>query len=529
MFEERPKPVVLLILDGWGITAPSKSNVISMAKTPNISSYAIDFPTVTLQAAGEAVGLSWGEMGNSEVGHLSIGGGLIIYQNLPRITKAIADKSFYANEEFINACQHAKENNGSLHLLGLLSDGSVHSYNEHLYALLEVALQQQVTNVFVHVFLDGRDTSYQSGIKFVAKLEEKIKQIGIGKIATISGRFYAMDRDNHWERTEPVYDVMVSGKANHRAQSAVDAIQKSYDSSVFDEEVEPIVITDADDKPIGLVKENDALIFFNYRSDRARQLTKAFVLPSLDKFSTERIYMQNLYFVTMSEYEKDLPVKIAFPPVKVEVPLAAVISQAGLKQYHVAETEKYAHVTFFFNGGKEEQFEGEERLLVSSPRVASYDEVPKMSASKVMDAIIAGTQSGEHDFIIANFANADMVAHTGNIKATQIALEYLDECVGKIVTTVLGKGGVIMITADHGNAEELFKLRTGEMDKEHSTNPVPLYIIANELKGKTIIPGVNSQNLYNQVPAGILADIAPTIIKIMGLKKPVNMTGTSLI
>ncbi|OIO46817.1 MAG: phosphoglycerate mutase (2,3-diphosphoglycerate-independent) [Parcubacteria group bacterium CG1_02_37_51] len=529
MFETRPKPVVLLILDGWGIAAPSKSNVISFSKISNIDSYATDYPTVTLQSAGEAVGLSWGEMGNSEVGHLSIGGGQIIYQNLPRITKSIADKSFYANEEFINACQHVKNNNSNLHLLGLLSNGSVHSYNEHLYALLEVALQQQVKNVFVHVFLDGRDTPYNSGEKFVTKLEEKIKQIGIGKIASVSGRFYAMDRDNHWERTELVYNAMVAGEAKHHNQSAVAAIKESYGAGIYDEELEPVIIINNEDKPVGLVQDNDALIFFNYRSDRARQLTKAFVLPSLDRFSKERPYLNDLYFVTMSEYEKDLPAKIAFPPVRVETPLAAVIAQAGLKQYHVAETEKYAHVTFFFNGGQEAEYEGEERALIPSPRVASYDEVPKMSAAKVTESIIAGIQDDQYDFIVANFANPDMVAHTGNIKATQTAVEFLDENVGKIVSTTLARNGVVLITADHGNAEELFKLRTGEIDKEHSTNPVPLYIIANELKGKTIIPGINSQNLYNQVPAGILADIAPTIIKIMGLKKPVKMTGTSLI
>ncbi|MBL7021765.1 2,3-bisphosphoglycerate-independent phosphoglycerate mutase [Patescibacteria group bacterium] len=527
MFEDRPKPVVLMILDGWGTAPAAKANAIELAKTPNLDGYVLQYPVVTLQASGESVGLSWGEMGNSEVGHLSLGSGTIIYQSLPRITKAIADNSFYENEEFIAACKHAKDNNSSLHMIGLLSDGGIHSYNEHLYALLEVAKQQEVENVYIHIILDGRDTSYNAGEKFIAKLESKITSIGIGKIATISGRYYAMDRDNHWERITKAYDAMVNGKSINKFKTAADAIKASYEQGVYDEEFIPVVIEN--DKSQGIIKDKDSIICFNYRADRVRQLTKAFVLPSFDKLVIDREYFPNIYFVAMTEYEKDLPIKVAFPPIAIEEPLAKVISQAGLKQLHIAETEKYAHVTFFFNGGKENEYEGEDRVLIASPRIASYDEEPKMSADKVTEAVLKEIKADKYDFIVLNFANADMVGHTGNIKATIEAIEYIDESVGRIVDAVLESEGVAMITADHGNAEELFNLQTGEMVKEHSVNPVPLYILANELKGKAIIPGVTPQNLAGQVPTGILSDVAPTILKIMKLKKPDQMTGTSLI
>ncbi|MFW0837686.1 MAG: 2,3-bisphosphoglycerate-independent phosphoglycerate mutase [Candidatus Komeilibacteria bacterium] len=528
MFEDRPKPVVLLILDGWGVAPASKANAVTLADTKNLDSYILQYPTVTLQAAGEAVGLSWGEMGNSEVGHLSLGSGKIIYQSLPRITRAISDHSFFTNEGFINATKHVKENNSALHLMGLLSDGSVHSYNEHLYALVEMAKEQEVSNVFIHIFLDGRDTAYNAGIKFVKKLEDKLKQIGLGRIATVSGRYYAMDRDNHWERIAKTYWAMTEGESDKQYNNATDAIQASYDAGVYDEEFVPVVISD-NNKPVAIVGEKDAIIFFNYRSDRARQLTKAFVLPSFDKFDKPRPYLKDLYFVTMTEYEKDLPVKIAFPPIQVEASLAKVISQAGLSQLHIAETEKYAHVTFFFNGGREEKFANEDRILIPSPRIPAYNAQPEMSAGQVTNKIVEAVKQNKYDFIVANFANPDMVAHTGDIKATIIALQFIDQSVGRIVEAVLERNGVILITADHGNAEELFKLQTGEIDKEHSTNPVPLYIIANELKDKTIIPGVNPQNLCQQTPVGILSDVAPTILHIMGLKKPATMTGTSLI
>jgi len=529
MFETRPKPVILIIMDGWGVAPASKANAVSLANTSNLDSYVLEYPLVTLQASGESVGLSWGEMGNSEVGHLSLGSGKIIYQSLPRITKAISDKSFFTNQEFIKACDHVKAKNSSLHLMGLLSDGSIHSYNEHLYALLELAAKQGVAKVYVHVFLDGRDTPYNSGEKFVSRLENKIKQIGIGKIATVSGRYYAMDRDSHWERVVQTYQAMTEGQAESKSLSAVEAIQNSYQQGVYDEEFKPVVITDQSGQPVGTIQSNDAIIFFNYRADRARQLTQAFVLPSFDKFDQPREYLNDLYFVAMTEYEKDLPIQVAFPPIQIESPLAKVISQAGFKQLHIAETEKYAHVTFFFNGGKEEKYEGEERILVPSPRISSYDEQPQMSAEKITSEVIKEISQDKYDFIVLNFANPDMVGHTGNIRATIEALEFIDASVGRIVDSVLAKNGLAMITADHGNAEELFKLQTGEIDKEHSTNPVPLYIIANELKGKAIIPGVTPQNLHQQIPVGILADVAPTVIKIMGLKKPAEMTGTSLI
>jgi 2,3-bisphosphoglycerate-independent phosphoglycerate mutase len=529
MFDNRPKPVVLIIMDGWGIAPAAKANAIELAKTPNLDSYVLQYPVVTLQASGESVGLSWGEVGNSEVGHLSLGSGTIIYQSLPRITRSIADGSFYSNEEFLNACKHAIENNSSLHLLGLVSNGGVHSYNEHLYALLEMAKQQGVGKVFVHAIIDGRDVAYNSGEKFLARLEDKFQNIGIGEMATISGRYFAMDRDNHWERISKAYKAMVNGESDEKFKSSAEAIKSSYGKGVYDEEFVPVVITSEEGKPKGVIRDKDAIIFFNFRADRARQISKALILPSFDKIETEREYMANLYFVSMTEYEKDLPLKVAFPPIEIEEPLSKVVSQAGLKQLHIAETEKYAHVTFFFNGGIEEEYEGEDRIVVPSPRISSYDEQPKMSADKLTDTVIKEIKQEKYDFIVLNFANGDMVGHTGNIKATIDAVQCVDEKVGKIVDTVLEKDGAVLITADHGNAEQLFNLQTGDILKEHSINPVPLYIIANELQGKAIIPGVTPQNLASQVPTGILSDVAPTILKIMKLKKPDQMTGTSLI
>ncbi|MFH0874183.1 MAG: 2,3-bisphosphoglycerate-independent phosphoglycerate mutase [Candidatus Komeilibacteria bacterium] len=523
----RPKPLVLIILDGWGIAPPSRANAISLAKTPNLDAYMNKYPTMSLQAGGESVGLAWGEMGNSEVGHLSIGSGRILYQSLPRITRAIFDKSFFANPAFLAACEHVKKNKSKLHLLGLVSSGGVHSFNEHLYALLELAAEQKIDQVYIHAFLDGRDTPYNSGSNFMAKLKDKIKQIGVGQIATLVGRFYAMDRDNHWERIVEAYKALVNGEAKNYATDAVQAIEASYSKQIYDEQLEPTVITNEAKQPLAKIQDGDAIICFNFRADRMREITKALILPGFDKFPRE--YMRNLFYVSMTEYEKDLPLQIAFAPEKVQTPVAKVISDAGLKQLHIAETEKYAHVTYFFNGGQEKMYPDEDHVLIPSLKVASYDQKPAMSTREITNRVIQEIREVKYDFIVANFANPDMVAHTGNLQATIEACEIADDCIGKIVDVVLSYDGAIIITADHGNAEALFNLQTGEIDKEHSNTPVPCIFVGRQWEGKNVAGGVTGTDLSSMISSGVLSDVGLTIIKILGLKKPPEMTGTSLI
>ncbi|MDD5749386.1 MAG: 2,3-bisphosphoglycerate-independent phosphoglycerate mutase [Patescibacteria group bacterium] len=524
---KRPKPLVLVILDGFGIAPPSRANAISLSKTPNLDKYSQNYPLLPLAAGGEAVGLSWGEMGNSQVGHLSIGSGIIPYQNLPRISKSISDGDFFSNEAFLAACQHVKKNNSALHLLGLVSSGGIHSYNEHLYALVKLAHEQKVNRIYIHAFLDGRDTPYNSGINFISKLQDKLKIIGAGTVATLSGRFWAMDRDNRWDRVEKAYQAIVMGQSDKKYDDPLKAINDSYSREVYDEELVPTVIVDDLDQPRGIIKDGDAAIFFNFRPDRARQLTKALVLPGFEKFS--RPYYKNFFMVTMTEYEKDLPLQVAFPSLTIEYPLARVVSEAGLRQLHIAETEKYAHVTYFFNGGSEKIYEGEDRILVPSPQVTSYDQKPAMSAREINDKVISAVKEGQYDFIVVNFANPDMVGHTGNIQATVEAIEALDHLLGEMIDTVLSYEGVVLITADHGNAESMYDLQTGVLGKEHTNNPVPFFIIGKDFAGKSVLVGSSSADLSHVTPMGVLADIAPTALKIMGIKKPPQMTGSSLI
>lgn len=523
----RPKPVVLVVLDGYGIGPKSNSNAIALAKKPNFDSWIENYPVFSLQASGEAVGLSWGEMGNSEVGHLSIGSGQIIYQTLPRISRSILDGSFYNNEVLKNVMTEVKNKDKALHIVGLLSDGGIHSYNEHAYALLEMAQQQGVNKVYFHAFLDGRDTTFNSAGNFIQQLQETFKRVGVGEIVSIAGRFWAMDRDNNWDRIEATYKAMVDGVSDQSFDDPTRAIQSFYSQNIFDEQIPPTVIT-KDNKPLATVNDGDGVIFFNFRADRARQLTKAFTLPNFDKFIRTAGYFPNLNFVTMTEYEKDLPVEIAYPPINIQMPLAKVVSDAGLKQLHIAETEKYAHVTFFFNGGNETVFPGEERQIVASQRVASYSEKPEMSAPEITKKIIDEVQKESFDLIIVNYANADMVGHSGDLKATKKAVEILDEQVAEVVAAVLQKNGVVIITADHGNAERKFNEHTGEIMKEHTTSPVPCFIIGKQFEGKTA-RGVVKADLSLITPSGILADVAPTILKIMGIKKPKEMTGQSLV
>ena len=522
-----PKPVVLIILDGWGIAPPSKSNAITQAKTPVFDRLIATYPPLTLQAAGESVGLSWGEMGNSEVGHLGLGSGKIIYQSLPRIGKAITEGAFGSAPGLQEVLGHLKAHKGRLHLLGLVSNGGVHSHQDHCFALLDFCKVNGIADVAIHAILDGRDTRRDGGQEFIQKLVTKTREVGVGRIATLSGRYYAMDRDNHWDRIEPAYRAMVDG-LGPTADDPEAAIAASYAQGVYDEEFVPTVIT-AGGKPVATVADGDVVIFFNFRADRARQLTTAFAVPGFSKF--KRHYLKQLLFATMMEYDKDLPVTVLLPPEHVTRPLALILSEHGYRQLHVAETEKYAHVTFFFNGGREDTFPGEERVLVPSAGVPSYATKPEMSAVAITDAVIAGVASGSYDFIVVNFANPDMVAHTGDLPATIKAVEVTDACVGRIADAVLAVHGVVLVTADHGNAEELLNLQTQAIDKEHSTNPVPLLLVGEAWAGQSSTAGLGdaSRDLSLQMPAGMLADVSPTVLKLMGLPPEPEMTGSSLI
>lgn len=522
----RPKPVVLLIVDGFGIAPDGDGNAVTRAKMPNFKKFVQSYPAMTLRASGEEVGLSWGEMGNSEVGHLAIGAGRVYYQTLPRINREIATGDFFKNKSFLAAIEHAKKNNSNLHLIGLFSSGRVHSLDEHCFALLELAKKQKFDRLFIHAILDGRDTVYNVAVDFIKNLQNKIKETKTGKIASLSGRFYAMDRDNHWERTEKAYKAMVLGQGE-MTENPIEAIKASYAKEIFDEQFIPTVVLE-NNMPVAKVQNNDAVIFFNFRSERMRQIVKAFVLPDFDKFPRERL--NNIFAVTMTEYEKGLPVEVAIPTEVIKKTLAEAISNAELKQLHLAETEKYAHVTFFLNGTKEEPFLGENRIIIPSPRVSSYDQAPAMSAYEITDRLIKEISADKYDFVVANFANPDMVAHTGNLEASIKANEVADECMGRLAEIILAKGGVLLITSDHGNVEEMKNLRTGEIDKEHSTNPVPFLIINKQFAGQLGSSGQAFEgDLSLLPPVGMLADVAPTILSVMGLPRPPEMTGTPLI
>lgn len=522
------KPVALVIFDGWGVAPAGPGNAITLARLPNFSKYLKEYPAMTLYASGTEVGLSFGEIGNSEVGHLNIGAGRVYYQSLPRINQSIADGSFYDCAAFKQAIDQVKTKKSKLHLIAMLGSGNVHASNDHLYALLNLCAREKVTkNVFVHVILDGRDCAYNAGAGFVSELQEKMKELKVGKIASISGRFYAMDRDNRWERVEAAYKAIGLGVSEKAAADPVAAVKESYANKVYDEEFVPTVITEKG-KPVATIANDDAAIFCNFRPDRARELTKAFVLPGFDKFS--RDYLPGLLFVTMMEYERDLPVRVAFQPQIIRQTLAEVVSKANLKQLHIAETEKYAHVTFFLNGTIEEAFPGEDRALIPSPHVANYAEVPAMSAPEITKELLKTASKTKYDLLVVNFANADMVGHTGDLPATITACETIDKCLGQIVDFVSSQGGVTVVTADHGNAEEVLNLQTGGMDKEHSTNPVPLLIIGKDFNGLAGPSGDAPEgDLSLLSPVGVLADVAPTVLKLMGLPQPPEMTGRSLL
>ncbi len=527
IIQPRPKPIVLIVLDGWGINQPYQGNAITQARTPFMDYLISEYPSMTLRASGEAVGLPWGESGNSEVGHLNLGLGRILYQDLPRINKDISNGSFYQNPVLLSAIKHVKKYNSKLHLLGLTSNGCVHSSIDHLYALLVLAKKFNMEKVFIHAILDGRDTPFNGGLNFIKGVEKSIAENHVGKIASVIGRFYAMDRNNNWDRTKKAYLALTEGKGN-KFSSAIEAIKNSYQKKIYDEEMLPIVISN-DNGPIGLVEENDAIIFFNYRPDRARQITKAFAVPEFKGFERTK-FLRNLFFVAFTEYEKGLPVKVAFPADIIKDTLGEVLANNNFKQLRIAETEKYAHVTYFFNGGKEKAMPGEDHLLVPSKPIASYDEIPEMSAPEITKKLMEKIEKDIYDFILVNYANADMVGHTGNLDAAIKAVETIDHCLEKIITLILSKNGLAMITADHGNAEVMFNMQTGQIDKEHTANPVPFILIAKPFAGRRFgwQDAVNN-DLSTVQPQGILSDVAPTILKLMGIKQPKTMTGMSLI
>ena len=497
-------PTTLIIMDGYGLRNAAEGNAILQAETPVLDGLFATCNHTTLSASGLDVGLPDGQMGNSEVGHTNIGGGRVVYQDLPRISRSIEDGSFFENEAYCAAMDNVLQNDSSLHLMGLLSDGGVHSHTEHLWALLKMAQIRGLKKVYIHAFLDGRDVSPTSGRSFVTQTVEKCRELGVGKIATIMGRFYAMDRDKRWERVEQAYDAMVYGQGIQNTDP-VDAVAHSYTNGVTDEFMEPVVC-DAE----GMVGDNDSVIFFNFRPDRAREITRVFVDPAFSGFNRE---LFPLVYVCTTEYDATMPnVQVAFPRNCVKNGLGEYLSHMGLTQLRIAETEKYAHVTFFFNGGVEDPYPGEDRVLVASPKVATYDLQPEMSAVEVADRCIERIRSGEYDVIILNFANCDMVGHTGVYDAAVKAMETVDACVGRVVEATREMGGIAMITADHGNAEEMEK-PDGSPMTAHTVNPVPFLIVGSNAK----------------LHSGCLADIAPTILDILGLACPPEMTGNSLI
>ena len=497
-------PTTLIIMDGFGLAPAAADNAVTLANTPVLDKLFKEYAHTTLSASGLDVGLPAGQMGNSEVGHTNIGGGRVVFQDLPRISRAIEDGSFFKNEAYNKAMDDCLKNDSSLHLYGLLSDGGVHSHIEHLFALLQMARDKGLTKVYVHCFLDGRDVSPTSGKGFVQELQDKCAQLGVGRIATVMGRYYAMDRDKRWERVQMAYDAMVYGEGHH-SSDPVAAVAESYANGVTDEFVEPVVID-----PDGTISDNDSIIFFNYRPDRAREITRAIVDPDFDGFARE--FFPTTY-VCNTEYDASMPnVLVAWPRIAVKNGLGEYLSSMGMTQLRIAETEKYAHVTFFFNGGVEKQYPGEDRVLVPSPKVATYDLQPEMSAFEVCDKCVERIESGAYDVIILNFANCDMVGHTGVLEAAVKAVETVDTCVGRVVDATLKMGGIAMVTADHGNAEDM-KQPDGSPMTAHTTNLVPF-----------ILCGAGTE-----LRPGRLADIAPTILDVMGLACPEEMDGKTLI
>ncbi|WIG58069.1 MAG: 2,3-bisphosphoglycerate-independent phosphoglycerate mutase [Ktedonobacterales bacterium] len=517
-----PRPLVLIVMDGYGINPRSDANAIALARKPHLDRIARDWPHTQLQTSGPAVGLPEGQMGNSEVGHLNIGAGKRVLQEYTRVTAAIHDGTFFENPALLKAIEHVKRNGSKLHFCGLLGPGGVHAHQSHLEALLRLAANHEIEQVYIHAFTDGRDTSPTGAKEYMTELLARAAEINPdhpARVATISGRYYAMDRDNRWERIARVYWAMTRGEGV-RAENPVKAIGDSYDHKVTDEFIEPVVLMDGD-LPVATVEAGDSVIYYNFRSDRGRELTKAFALPEMPhqaegKFARgPRLY--DLVFVTMTEYETGLPVDVAFPADNVDRPIARILADHGMKQFHTAETEKYAHVTFFFNGGREAPFAGEDRLLVPSPKVPTYDLKPEMSSVELTDEAVRRIESGIYDVVVMNYANADMVGHTGVLEAAIKAVEAVDAGVGRVVEAALARGGAALITADHGNAEQMIEYDTGKPLTAHTTNPVPFYFV---------VPQWQSAALRHD---GILADVAPTMLQLLNIPQPATMSGKSLI
>ncbi|MDP3785146.1 MAG: 2,3-bisphosphoglycerate-independent phosphoglycerate mutase [bacterium] len=531
------KPVILIILDGFGVSFEKSGNAVEAANKPNLDFLEKNFPMTTLQASGVAVGLPWGKSGNSEVGHLAIGSGRVVYNHLPRIINAIQDQSFFKNEAFLKAAEHVKKNNSRLHLLGLVSSGSVHSYIDHLYALLEFIEKEKIDKSFLHVITDGKDSPPNEGGKFLSQLEERMaKEFPHTKIASVVGRFYAMDRDAKWDRIKKAYELLTLGKGE-KIKKVSQYLNESYKKGVSDEFIEPAFVPtdigttagapaktlETAGKP-ALVNDGDAMILFNFREDSVREISEAFIKENFDSFGRNKLI--NFLLVTLTEYEKNLPVLVAFPPTDIPWPLGRIVSEAGLKQLRIAETEKYAHVTYFFNGGKEKPFTGEDRILIQSLPASHFDEVPQMKAEEITQKILEN--AGDYDLIVANFANADMVGHTGNFDAAIKAVEALDTVIGKITGLIVEKNACLIITADHGNIELKMDPLTGEKLTEHSINPVPLIIAANNFKINKERSAEDLAKIKSEVN-GVLTDIAPTILELLGIEKPKEMTGKSLL
>ena len=506
---ENQKRVLLCILDGWGISNDTKYNAIAVGNTPNYDNFLKTMPHTKIHADGNFVGLPKGQMGNSEVGHLNIGAGRIVYQELTRINKAIEEGKFFENQEFLNAINHVKKNNSSLHIYGLVSTGGVHSSIEHLKALIKMAAQNGLKDVYVHAFLDGRDTPPQSAGEFLNEIENTLSEYNLPPITSVIGRYWVMDRDKRWERVERAYNALLLGEGNS-AETALEGLENSYKNGKNDEFVEPVVVGGK------RIEDNDAIIFFNYRPDRAREITSAIALDDFSGFE-RKVKRENIYYVCMTQYDETFPLPVAFKPERLTNILGQVLDDNDVKEYRTAETEKYAHITFFFNGGEEVPFKLETRKLVASPKVATYDLKPEMSAYEVCDNVVEALNNKEYGFILVNFANPDMVGHTGVMEAAVKAVEAVDKCVGKIAKTALENNVEMIVTADHGNAEWMYNEQTHAPQTAHTTNQVPFILVTNDMKNAKL------------KQTGALCDIAPTVLDLLGIKKPQEMSGESLI
>ncbi|MCI0529491.1 MAG: 2,3-bisphosphoglycerate-independent phosphoglycerate mutase, partial [Nitrospira sp.] len=499
--------------DGWGINPRKEANAILQARPPFYNSLVADYPHTRIYTSGKAVGLPDGQMGNSEVGHMTLGAGRIVYQDFSRINKAIEDGSFFKNPALVRAMEAAKREKGALHLLGLVSDGGVHSHIDHLFALLEMAKDRGLKQVVIHAFLDGRDTPPQAGMTYLKQLNQKLRRLRVGQVATVMGRYYAMDRDSRWNRIQKAYEAMVLGLGNS-SRSSIEAITRSYEAKVTDEFMVPTVIMDKAGKPVATIQDRDSVIFFNFRADRARQLTRVFTEKGFSQF-TRKTLPQLSSFVCMTSYGEQFDLPVAFGPVRLTRLLGEILGQKGMRQLRIAETEKYAHVTYFFNGGDENMFPGEERVLIPSPRhVATYDQSPEMSAAQVTEEAVKRIKTGSYDFVLMNYANPDMVGHTGVLSAAVKTIGVIDTCLARVIGAIQEMGGVVILTADHGNLEKMIDYDTGQPHTSHTTHPVPLLITQQGLKLR---------------PKGTLADVAPTVLHLMGIQPPAEMTGRSLI